>query len=47
MDDRQPPLETDRFIKAYAREHRPKRLWQKIWPWCCALILISGFFYAL
>ncbi|WDE98637.1 hypothetical protein PQO03_12400 [Lentisphaera profundi] len=45
--DNEPPLETDRFIKAYARENRPKNLWQKFWPWSFALLLGCGVFYAL
>ena len=45
--DNHPPLETDRFIKAYARENRPKKLWKKILPWFCAVLLACGALYAL
>ncbi len=45
--ENEPPLETDRFIKAYARENRPKKLWQKAWPWACVFVLSCGAIYAL
>ena len=45
--ENEPPLETDRFIKAYAREHRPKQLWRKALPWITLIALVGGAFYAL